>query len=117
MSTPSTAPDDTTHTFITGLDLPAIGWDGPKPQVKRLHRSDSETIVRIAFAEGQVMPEHMAAHPIVVLGQTGEIDFEVGGETFRLEPGSAIRVAARVPHTLTAATAGTVTLIVVHGRA
>ncbi|WP_143965802.1 cupin domain-containing protein [Gordonia zhaorongruii] len=104
----------TTAAYLTGLA--ATNDDaGDQPAIKRLHRSDTETVVRIAFREGQVMREHMAAHPILVLGQTGAIDFTVDGSTYRLEPGSAIRVGARVKHALHAISAGTVTLVVIHG--
>lgn len=108
--------DSAPYSFITDLDAPNVDGEGTKPQVKRVHRSDTETVVRLSFRAGQVMPEHMAAHPIVVLGQSGDIDFTVGGETFRLTPGTAIRVDSRIKHTLTAASNGTVTLVMIHGE-
>lgn len=106
----------TSYTYLTGLNTPNDGDTGARPAIKKINKSDTETIVRLSFRAGQVMAEHLAAHPIVVLGQSGEIDFTVEGATVRLENGTAIRVEARVPHSLTAATDGTVTLIVVHGR-
>ncbi|EGD55468.1 cupin domain-containing protein [Gordonia neofelifaecis] len=112
MSEPEHAP---AYALLTDLDAPNPDGEGAKPAIKRIHKSDSETVVRLSFRAGQEMAEHLAAHPIVVLGQAGAIDFTVQGETFRLEPGSAIRVDARVPHALRAVTDGAVTLIVVHG--
>ncbi|MGB3697915.1 MAG: cupin domain-containing protein [Gordonia sp. (in: high G+C Gram-positive bacteria)] len=105
-----------TFSYLTGLNAPNTADSGTKPAIKRIHKSDSETVVRLSFRAGQVMAEHIAAHPIVVLGQFGDIDFTVEGTTVRLEPGTAIRVDARVPHSLQAVTDGAVTLIVVHGN-
>ncbi|MBM7368012.1 cupin domain-containing protein [Gordonia hydrophobica] len=105
-----------TYTFLTGLDAPNDADTGEKPAIKRIHKSDTETVVRLAFRAGQVMAEHMAVHPILVLGQTGDVEFTVDGTTVHLEPGSAIRVEGRTPHSLRAVTDGTVTLVVVHGN-
>lgn len=105
----------TSYTFLTGLDAQNDGDTGEKPAVKRINKSDTETVVRLSFRAGQVMAEHMAVHPIVVLGQTGDVEFTVDGATVHLEPGTAIRVEARTPHSLRAVTDGAVTLIVVHG--
>lgn len=102
-------------TYVTDLAAETPDREGKGPAVKRINRSESETIVRLAFRADQVMAEHLAAHPILVLGQTGSIDFTVDGQTVRLEPGTAIRVDARVPHSLRAVTDGAVTLVVVHG--
>lgn len=123
MSPSESSPDEsslldltpTSYTYLTGLNAPNDRDTGTKPAIKRINKSDTETIVRLSFKAGQVMAEHMAVHPIVVLGQSGHIDFTVEGTTVRLEPGTAIRVDARVPHSLTAQSDGTVTLIVVHG--
>nr|WP_221247637.1 cupin domain-containing protein [Gordonia humi] len=101
---------------MTGLSAPNDDDTGERPKVTRIHRSDSETVVRIAFRAGQVMAEHLAAHPILVLGQSGAIEFTVDGQTVRLEPGTAIRVNARTHHSLRATTDGTVTLVIVHGQ-
>ncbi|MCF8588583.1 cupin domain-containing protein [Gordonia liuliyuniae] len=102
-------------TYLTGLADPNRDGESDRPAIKRINRSESETIVRLAFRAGQVMAEHLAAHPIVVLGQTGAIDFTVDGQTLRLEPGTAIRVDARTLHSLRAVSDGTVTLVIVHG--
>lgn len=111
---------DASWSFVTGLAEPNTtetesGGAGSKPAIKVLHRGDTETVIRIAFREGQQMTEHTAAHPIVVLGQAGQVDFTVEDETVPLTPGTAIRVDTRIPHSLVARTDGTVTLIVVHG--
>ncbi|WFN93205.1 cupin domain-containing protein [Gordonia sp. PS3] len=118
MSSSETAGSETAaapFTYLTGLNAPNTGDTGSKPAVKRIHRSDTETVVRLSFRAGQEMPDHLAAHPIVVLGQSGAVDFTVAGATVRLEPGTAIRVDARVTHSLHAVTDGAVTLVMIHG--
>lgn len=104
------------YAYLTELNAPNQAETGEKPAIKRISKSDSETVVRMAFRAGQVMAEHMAAHPILVLGQTGAIDFTVADATVRLSPGTAIRVDARTPHSLRADTDGTVTLVIIHGK-
>lgn len=104
------------HSYLTGLDAPNdASTDNTRPQLKRIHLSDTETVIRIAFRAGQTMAEHTAAHPIVVIGQTGDISFTVEDQTHRIIPGTAIRVDARVPHELHAESDGTVTLVMIHG--
>lgn len=107
---------DASWSYLTGLADPAPDADGGRPTITVLHRGHSETVIRLAFRAGQRMTEHTAAHPIIVLGQTGSIDFTVEGVTSELTGGTAVRVDARVPHALTARTDGDATLIVVHGR-
>ncbi|MFM9379007.1 cupin domain-containing protein [Gordonia sp. VNK21] len=102
--------------YLTGLAEPNTEETGDRPKVKVIHRGETETVIRLAFRAGQEMPDHQAAHPIVVLGQQGDVDFTVEGVTNPLSPGTAIRVDARVKHHLRAQTDGTLTLIVVHGR-
>lgn len=104
-----------TWTYLTGLADPNTEDTGQRPKITVLHRGETQTIIRLAFRAGQAMTEHTAAHPIVVLGQTGSIDFTVEGETSELTGGTAIRVDTRIPHSLIARTDGTATLIVVHG--
>lgn len=104
-----------TATYLTGLADSNAGGTGDRPAIKVINRGETETVIRLAFAEGQQMTEHTAAHPIVVLGQVGEIDFTVDGQTHELTSGTAIRVDKRIPHSLRARTDATATLIVVHG--
>ncbi|MEZ5210466.1 MULTISPECIES: cupin domain-containing protein [unclassified Gordonia (in: high G+C Gram-positive bacteria)] len=108
--------DTASWSYLTGLADASPDPSGDRPKITVLHRGESETLIRLAFGAGQTMTEHTAAHPIVVLGQVGSIDFSVGGATYDLTGGTAIRVDTRVPHSLFARTAATATLIVVHGR-
>ncbi|MFC0314316.1 cupin domain-containing protein [Gordonia phosphorivorans] len=114
--TTSPEPGVATWQFLTGLADPNIADTGSRPKITVVRRGETETLIRLAFLEGQAMTEHTAAHPIVVLGQAGTIDFTVDGATSELVPGTAICVEKRVPHELHARTDATATLIVVHGR-
>ncbi|WP_448222034.1 cupin domain-containing protein [Gordonia iterans] len=100
--------------YLTGLADPNVDDTGDRPKVTVLHRGASETVIRLAFRQAQRMPDHTAAHPILVLGQAGVIDFAVEGTIHELSPGTAVRVDARVPHSLEARTDATATLVVVH---
>nr|EMP10996.2 hypothetical protein ISGA_2811 [Gordonia sp. NB41Y] len=103
------------YTVIDGLRSPAPA-DSDGPTIDAMARADGVTVVRIAFRAGQVMADHRAVHPILVLGQTGEIDFAVGGEHVSVSPGVAVHVAAQVTHALTAVTDAVVTLMVLTPR-
>ncbi len=98
-------------TRIDGLADPApADVDGPAIDV--LTRATAVTVIRIGFRAGQVMRDHRAARPILIVGQHGDVDLAVAGETTRLSPGAAVHLEAGVPHALTAVSDATVTLLV-----
>ncbi|KXO98499.1 cupin domain-containing protein [Tsukamurella pseudospumae] len=86
---------------------------GDAPDVKLRQRTDAARIIQITFAAGQSMPGHSAPRPIVLLGQRGTVTVEIDGDVVALEPGRAVQIDERVPHSLTAVTAADVTLILV----
>lgn len=86
---------------------------GDAPVVKLRQRTDAARVIQITFAAGQSMPGHSAPRPIVLLGQRGRVTLEIDGDTVALEPGSAVQIDERVPHSLTAVTDADVTLILV----
>ncbi|ETA05925.1 MULTISPECIES: cupin domain-containing protein [Gordonia] len=98
-------------TVITGL-TENTGKAGDRPDISVLSRNDGGNVIRLSFLSGQTMPDHRAGRPILVIGQTGEIDFTVGETTTRLEAGVAIHVNANIPHALEARTDAVVTLVV-----
>ncbi|GAC83680.1 cupin domain-containing protein [Gordonia paraffinivorans] len=98
-------------TVVTGL-TEGTPKDGDRPDISVLSRNDGANVIRLSFRAGQAMPDHCAGRPILVIGQTGEIDFTVEGETTRLEHGVAIHVNANVPHALEARSDAVVTLVV-----
>ncbi len=87
--------------------------EGDAPVVHLRRRTDAARIIQITFAAGQTMPGHSAPRPIVLLGQRGTVTVEVDGAVLTLEPGRALQIEQRVPHSLTAVTDADVTLILV----
>jgi quercetin dioxygenase-like cupin family protein len=61
-------------------------------------------LVLFAFAPGEELSEHTAARPAVVHVLDGEGDAIVGGEPYALNPGSWIRMPARMRHSIRART-------------
>ncbi|SIS43651.1 hypothetical protein SAMN05444817_103222 [Corynebacterium appendicis CIP 107643] len=83
-----------------------------RPQLKVLGKHEGATVVRLSFAAGDVMPDHKAAWPILVIGQTGRVEFSAEGETQVVEPGSAVHLGAGIVHELVAREDATVTLVI-----
>lgn len=92
------------------------------PAVKKLGELDGVTVVRLAFRADDVMADHSAVWPILIMGQSGRVEVTVAGPdntgkdatTVELTPGAALNVTARRVHSLTATEASTVTLLVLH---
>lgn len=109
--------DTDQHLVIEGLTELAGNGEGEGPDISVLARTEGATVIRLSFRAGQVMKDHKAGKPILVVGQLGEVDFTVydssdAGATTRLAPGKAIHVDARVTHALSAATDAVLTLLV-----
>lgn len=91
------------------------------PEVKLLDVREGVRIIRIAFRAGDVMASHKAPGPIVILGQTGEVDVRIGDEgdpevgDVTLRPGSALHIDSRKVHSLFANGPATVTLLLLTG--
>lgn len=105
--------------YLTQLDAehsqPA-GEGRAVPEVRIQERLGHVAVVRIAFRKGDVMADHHAPAPIMVLGQTGEVEFDVGGETLLIKPGTAVSVEANISHELRAVNGpATVTLMLITG--
>lgn len=79
---------------------PAPNPERNGPAARRLLQADGANIIAFTFSPGQSMPEHQAAHPIVVQCLQGELTFTVDGETTALQPGVAVHVPARVLHSV-----------------
>lgn len=77
---------------------PAADPNRSSPVAQRLVQADGGNLIAFSFAPGQSMPEHQAAHPIIVQCLSGYLDFTVEGETVPMEPGVVLHLAARVPH-------------------
>lgn len=77
---------------------PAADPNRSSPVAQRIVRADGGNIIAFTFAAGQSMPEHQAAHPIIVQCLSGYLDFTVEGQTVPMEPGVVLHLTARVPH-------------------
>ena len=105
--------DAAPFTEITGLNDPEQSpADSARPNISVRYRGDDVVVIRLVFRAGQKMPDHRAGKPILVLGQSGRIDFTIGDRHIDLEPGSAVHVEAKVTHSLHATTDAVATLMV-----
>lgn len=99
-------------------DIPRTDYTQAKPAVERLARVDGTIVTRLAFRDGDVMANHTAAAPILILGQAGTVEVSVqrdgdgGTDLVTLSPGSAVHIEAGRVHSLRAEEPATATLIV-----
>lgn len=105
-------------TAKSDYDIPRTDYTQAKPAVERLARVDGTIVTRLAFREGDVMADHTAAAPILILGQAGTVEVSVqrdgdgGTDLVTLSPGSAVHIEAGRVHSLRAEEPATATLIV-----
>jgi quercetin dioxygenase-like cupin family protein len=108
-------------TVKTDYDIPRTDYTQAKPAVERLARADGTTVVRLAFRAGDVMADHHAAAPILILGQVGTVEVSIrrdptdsteSTESVTVSPGSAVHIDAGRVHSLRADGLATVTLLV-----
>lgn len=91
------------------------------PEVKLLDVREGVRIIRIAFRAGDVMASHKAPGPIVLLGQSGEVEVCVGepgdpgAREVVLRPGRALHIDTGKVHSLTAAEPVSITLLLLTG--
>lgn len=72
--------------------------DGDGPSVKRLQTAEGVNIIAMRFRSGQTLPDHRAAHPIMVQCLEGQVRFTVGDRSEVLTPGFVAHLPAMVPH-------------------
>ena len=86
-------------TAVHLLDAAPVPDPGrPRPAVARVLQGAGANLILFAFAPGQSLPEHRAAHPITVQCLRGTLDFTWGGRTERLDPGTVVHLPAHVTH-------------------
>jgi quercetin dioxygenase-like cupin family protein len=61
-------------------------------------------LILFAFAPGERLSEHTAAHPAILHVLDGEADIVVDGRAVAAGPGTWVRMPARAPHAVTART-------------
>lgn len=69
-----------------------------RPVAARAARGQGAEIILFSFAPGQSLPDHQAAHPIIVQCVRGQLDFSWEGQTVRLELGTVVHLRSRVVH-------------------
>ena len=77
--------------------------------------NDAVRVVAFAFDTGEQLTEHTAAMPVVVQLLSGDLRFEVAGETHRLAAGDCVYLAPGELHALEALTPALVSLVMVRG--
>lgn len=70
--------------------------------VHKMHEIDGVKEIRISMAAGAEMKEHSAPGDIMVQVLSGEIDFSVGGDVFRLNKFDMMCLEPNVLHSLRA---------------
>ncbi|KQB83848.1 hypothetical protein [Corynebacterium oculi] len=91
------------------------GAGSAKPKVQVLARLEGVTMVRLAFRAGDVMAEHSAGTPIVIMGQKGAVNVTIGDKSVTVTAGSALHIAERRIHALAAQEPAIVTLLILTG--
>ncbi|MDO5032067.1 cupin domain-containing protein [Corynebacterium sp.] len=108
-------------TYLTQLNAPhssEAGEGRAVPEVRLQEKLAHAGVIRLSFRKGDVMDDHHAPGPILVLGQEGQVDFTIGAETLRLEPGTAISVDEGITHSLRSVGGpAVVTLVLLPGSA
>ncbi|MCR6711670.1 MAG: DUF2249 domain-containing protein [Demequina sp.] len=79
-------------------------------------KNDGARIVLFGFAAGQVLTEHTAAMPVLLLAVEGEFLITADGRTDRLLPGDVIHFDTRLPHAVEAVTDAKLALIMIDAR-
>ena len=95
--------EDPARTFYADLAAEAV------PPTRGIHSqtlsdADGVELVLFAMAAGERLSEHTSARPAIIHVLSGTGDLAVAGETHEARPGAWLRMAARTPHALNAAT-------------
>ena len=95
MTTPYTLFAD----LATEAPVPARGIHS-----QTLSDEDGVEFLLFAFAAGEQLSEHASARPAIIHILEGEGELTVGGDAYRARPGTWVRMAADVKHSLAAQT-------------
>jgi quercetin dioxygenase-like cupin family protein len=69
-----------------------------------LSNEDGVEFLLFAFAAGEQLSEHMSARPAIIHILEGEGELTVGADTYHARPGTWVRMAPDVKHSLAART-------------
>jgi quercetin dioxygenase-like cupin family protein len=77
-----------------------IEFSKDKVMVKKILETSVSKEIRICLSKNQLMKEHTAPAPIIVMVMDGAIKFNVENKEFILIKGSSINLGAKIPHSL-----------------
>ena len=80
---------------------------------RSVHGDEVLNVTLFGFAAGQELTEHTAAFPAVLHFLEGEFELRLGDAHFEARPGAWAYMPAHLPHSLKAATGGSLLLILV----
>lgn len=99
MSPQENASCDSPLSFIDLLaQAPTADPDKPRPTVKRLLEEHGVNLIVFTFSPGQSLPNHRAAHPIMVSALSGSLIFSSEGHSITLIPGSTVYLKDHITH-------------------
>lgn len=94
------------HTDVIGRVKPRE----KRPGASIVHEDETTKIVAFEFAEGQVLPDHAAFHPVLIQILRGSVDFGLPDRTIRLQPGEILHLTPQLRHSVTALEPTTLTV-------
>lgn len=71
-------------------------------QIKRVLQAAGITVIRLSFAQGQIMREHSTTAPLVVQILEGQIVFRIAGDELEMHAGAVLYVEPNERHELEA---------------
>lgn len=92
--------DPPASVFLDVAQEVEIPVDGTLSRV--LYRDDQVRVVVFAFDEGQELTDHTASKPAIVQVVSGRIRLALDGEPVELGPGSWVRMAPNLTHSVLA---------------
>lgn len=93
----------TSHTFFPDLTAEAV-VPGRGIHSQTLSNEGGVELVLFAFAAGEGLSEHTSARPAIIHVLSGEGELTAGDDAFTAGPGSWLRMAANLKHSVVART-------------
>lgn len=77
-----------------------IEFSQDKVMIKKILETAISKEIRICLTKDQLMKEHTAPAPIIVMVLEGKIKFSVASNEYELKKGDTINLDAKIPHSL-----------------
>ncbi len=84
------------------IQLPVEVGPGKDREVQTLFEDPARKLVLIRIRNGALLDDHSARFPITIQGVAGTGTLRVGGDTYRLTPGTVVPVDAHAVHSVQA---------------